>query len=228
MDKICTKCNLPKILDEFGKDKNSKNGYNYWCKLCVKEYYKINRTEHLIRTKNYQDQNKEKIYNKSKIWYKNNKIDHKKRMEKWRNDNPEYFIDYFQDNKKERNAYKNNKYHNDINYRIRIKIKDRVQKALKNNIKRGRTLELIGCSVEQYRNHIESQFKPEMNWSNHGEIWEIDHIKPCDSFNLENFEEQCNCFNYLNTQPLFKTTEIAKSFGYINEIGNRDKSSKFG
>ena len=33
-------------------------------------------------------------------------------------------------------------------------------------------------------------------------------------------------FGYENTQPLFKTTEIAESYGYKNEIGNRDKGDK--
>jgi hypothetical protein len=63
-----------------------------------------------------------------------------------------------------------------------------------------------------------------MTWSNHGEIWEIDHIKPCSSFNLADIEQQKQCFHYSNTQPLFKTTEIAESLGYENEIGNRNKS----
>ena len=44
--------------------------------------------------------------------------------------------------------------------------------------------------------------------------------------NLLNKEEQKQCFNFTNFQPLFKTTEIAKSFGDINEIGNREKSNK--
>lgn len=64
-----------------------------------------------------------------------------------------------------------------------------------------------------------------MNWDNHGEIWEIDHIKPCDSFNLTDIEQQKQCFHYTNTQPLFKTTDIAGSFGYNDEIGNRNKSN---
>lgn len=46
------------------------------------------------------------------------------------------------------------------------------------------------------------------------------------SLYLLNKEEQKQCFNFTNFQPLFKTTEIAKSFGYINEIGNREKSNK--
>ena len=38
--------------------------------------------------------------------------------------------------------------------------------------------------------------------------------------------EQQLCFHYTNTQPLFKTTKIAESFGYVNYVGNRDKSKK--
>ena len=62
-----------------------------------------------------------------------------------------------------------------------------------------------------------------MTWENHGIIWEIDHIKPCVSFDLSLEEEQKKCFHYINLQPLFKTTKIAESFGYINQIGNRNK-----
>lgn len=65
-----------------------------------------------------------------------------------------------------------------------------------------------------------------MNWDNHGIIWEIDHIKPCVSFNLIDPEQQKQCFHYTNLQPLFKTNEVAKSFGYIDEIGNRNKGRK--
>jgi hypothetical protein len=36
--------------------------------------------------------------------------------------------------------------------------------------------------------------------------------------------KQCVC--YTNLQPLFKTSDMAKSLGYIHEIGNRNKSNK--
>ena len=85
----------------------------------------------------------------------------------------------------------------------------------------------LGCSINGFKKHIETQFKPEMNWENHGDIWELDHILPCSSFNLELEEEQKKCFHYTNHQPLFKTTKIAESFGYINEIGNRNKINKY-
>ena len=96
---------------------------------------------------------------------------------------------------------------------------------LENN-KNSKSLELLGCTIGEFKQHLEKQFKPEMTWDNHGEIWEIDHIKACANFDLSSLEEQQKCFHYSNLQPLFKTTEIAKSFGYINQIGNRNKSNK--
>ena len=65
-----------------------------------------------------------------------------------------------------------------------------------------------------------------MTWENHGVVWEIDHIKSISSFDLTINENIYKAFNYLNTQPLFKTTEIAKNFGYTNEVGNRNKGDK--
>ena len=41
-----------------------------------------------------------------------------------------------------------------------------------------------------------------MSWDNYGSYWEIDHIKPCDSFDLSNLEEQKECFIFTNTQPM--------------------------
>jgi hypothetical protein len=87
-------------------------------------------------------------------------------------------------------------------------------------------IDLLGCSVEECKQHLEFQFKPEMNWNNYGNIWEIDHIKPCSNFDLTNTEQQKQCFHYTNLQPLFKTSGIAKNFGYIDEIGNRNKTNK--
>jgi hypothetical protein len=41
-----------------------------------------------------------------------------------------------------------------------------------------------------------------MSWNNHGSYWEIDHIKPCSSFDLTDIEQQKQCFHYTNLQPL--------------------------
>ncbi len=65
-----------------------------------------------------------------------------------------------------------------------------------------------------------------MTWENYGKVWEIDHIIPCSRFDLSKEGEQKKCFHYSNLQPLFKTTDIAQEYGYLNEIGNRNKYNK--
>ena len=84
----------------------------------------------------------------------------------------------------------------------------------------------IPCSIEEFILYLEKNFLPEMNWENHGDIWEIDHILPCSSFDFTQEGDLEKCFHYSNHQPLFKTTEIAESFGYTDQIGNRNKGKK--
>lgn len=65
-----------------------------------------------------------------------------------------------------------------------------------------RTQELIGCSYEQFKKHIEKQFKRGMSWDNKGQ-WHIDHIRPLASFDLLKPEEQRRAFHFTNCQPLW-------------------------
>lgn len=115
----------------------------------------------------------------------------------------------------------------DPKFKILCSLRARICQILKKDKvrKTNSTLNLLGCSLEEFKLYLEKQFKPEMNWENHGLVWENDHTIPCDFFNLTNIEEQKQCFHYTNLQPLFKTTEIAINFGYNNEIGNRNKSN---
>lgn len=65
-----------------------------------------------------------------------------------------------------------------------------------------RSNELLGCTYEQARQWIESQFKRGMTWGNCGE-WEIDHIIPISAFDLTD-ERQVRCVNhYTNLRPLW-------------------------
>jgi hypothetical protein len=78
------------------------------------------------------------------------------------------------------------------------------------------TVALLGCSIEDLKLHLESQFKPGMTWENYGrkkgiQCWEIDHILPCASFDLTDPEQQKRCFNYTNLQPLWAKDNQSKS-----------------
>jgi hypothetical protein len=217
--KKCNQCKNIKELTFFNKSKNTKDGLQYKCKICESENNKLLRQKY--PTSKYYNKNKEYYKNYSKNWI----IKHK---DNWN----EYLYKYKKENIDKIKAYQNTwvkeKYKNDINYKLKINIKGRIIDALnKGNLKKGeKIITYLGCSIKNYKFFIESQFKPEMTWENHGIIWEIDHIVPISNFDLNLKEHIYKAFNYLNTQPLFKTTKIARSFGYLDEIGNRNKSYK--
>lgn len=84
-----------------------------------------------------------------------------------------------------------------------------------------KTMDLIGCSPAFLKEYLESLFKPNMGWYNHGNMagdrelgWEIDHLRPCASFDLSRPEEQLKCFNYKNLQPLWRYENRAKKHYY--------------
>lgn len=145
--------------------------------------------------------------------------------QQWEKENPDYNKIYVREHRKQRSEYQNKKYHSDINFKLRLRVSNGINDAIRNGLKTSSTEKLLGCKIYFFRSHLESQFFPCMNWDNFGEIWEIDHIKPCYSFkNLAwNPIEQKECFNWFNQRPLFKTTEIAKQYGYNNIIGNRNR-----
>ena len=95
------------------------------------------------------------------------------------------------------------RYYSEPEFRIKHLLRCRVRLALRGKIKSGKTMELLGCSVDQLKSHFEKMFREGMKWENMG-AWEIDHIKPCNSFNLNEPEQQRVCFHFSNLQPLWK------------------------
>jgi hypothetical protein len=235
--KICNKCNQEKIITDFSKHKTCNDGYENICKECKNILAKKHYINNIEIKKQYYLNNKDKFAERSKKYgntIKEYHIKHKDKIKeyysKWREENKvilsEKQREYNKSRQKIRNSQDIERRKNDPQFKIACAIRGMICKSLKKN-KTSKTTELLGCSLKYFKNHLETQFKPEMNWDNYALCWEVDHIKPCDSFDLTDIEQQKQCFHYTNTQPLFKTTEIAKSFGYINEIGNRNKSNKY-
>jgi len=121
--------------------------------------------------------------------------------------------------------YQNEKRKNNINYQLKDVIGTSINYHLHHR-KQDKTLNYLGCNINELKVHLKKQFLPEMNWGNYGKIWEIDHIVPVSSFDFTIKDNIFKCWNFNNLQPLFKTTEIAESFGYTNQIGNRNKGNK--
>ena len=107
--------------------------------------------------------------------------------------------------------YVNNRYSSDINYRLKCIARARMYSLIKGKNKSVHSLVLLGCSVQQWKMHLESTFKVGWNWNNHGIRWEIDHIIPVSLFDLTDIEQQKKCFNYTNTQAMSKEDNRKKS-----------------
>jgi hypothetical protein len=90
---------------------------------------------------------------------------------------------------------------NDPNTKLKEALRTRIYNSMRNN-KTRTTLEYLGCSIDEYKQHLTTQFTPEMTWDNWGVYWEIDHIVPL---------SKGGSFHYTNTQPLPITENRKKS-----------------
>jgi len=207
--RICTLCkeSLPATLEYFGKEKKGKYGLRSRCRECrSKHEYGKNKEYILAKRKEYYKENKEKMNKDSKEWKLNN-------AERYRKVRQVYYIEnmeYIKVNVK-KNMYK--RLENDIEFRIYQRCRTRLYNAVKRHTKSARTKELIGCTTKYLLNHLEKQFTIGMTWDNYGD-WHIDHIKPCVLFDFSKEEEQRECFNYMNLQPLWAEDNYRKSDKY--------------
>lgn len=102
------------------------------------------------------------------------------------------------------------KYYTDAGYRMTILLRSRTLSALKGRKASETLFNLLGCSIEEFKAHIQRQFQPSMTWENQGE-WHLDHIIPCSKFDLTQEDQQKLCFHFSNYQPLWGVDNIKKS-----------------
>jgi hypothetical protein len=228
--KSCIKCkNVFEVNSiNFHQRKQSKDGFENMCKNCKKEYDKqytlTNKETRYAKCREWNKSNKEKLVETTQNWIQNNQERHK---EIKKNAFQKHMLNPENKNKRKKydREYVKRKRQNDIEYKIKDSVGSIINYHLKEK-KSESTIEYLGCSIKEYIVYLENMFLQNMSWENYGAVWEIDHKIPLSSFNLTQEENIYEAFKYQNTQPLFKTTEIAESFGYVNQIGNRNKSNK--
>ena len=108
--------------------------------------------------------------------------------------------------------YKRDRMKRDTTFKIIHRLRTRILLVLHGKKKAESSMNLLGCTAEHLKKHLEEQFKDDMSWENYGiKGWHIDHIKPCASYDLSIIEEQKECFHYTNLQPLWWFENLAKS-----------------
>ena len=181
-----------------------------YCKnLCCQHYsrdYQKNkmtpaqRAKRKVSRKRYYRENREKIIAYSKERYKADPEPWCKRSTEWQANNRERVREL------DKREYRTNHH-----LRIQYCCRGRIWRACKDQGVRpiGKVWDLLGCSSEEFRAHLERQFQEGMTWENHGD-WHMDHIVPCAHFDLKDPEQQKKCFIASNIQPLWKADHMKK------------------
>jgi hypothetical protein len=217
--KICSKCKIEKDKSEFVKNKHTKDGLDSKCKICFyeqkKNYRLKNREKTLEYKKNYRLKNNDKILEKAKDYYQNNKDDIK-----------EYHKDYYNKNKdeinKKVNIYHKNRLKTDPIFKLRNNISQIIYQSLKkqNSSKSGESIfNYLQYTIEDLKQHLESQFEDWMNWDNWGranvneKTWNIDHIIPQSALPFSSMKDINfrKCWNLQNLRPMEAIANIKKS-----------------
>lgn len=99
------------------------------------------------------------------------------------------------------------------------RISKRLREALnsKNFTKKGKTVDILGCTFEEFRIHIEKQFFGGMCWERIKEI-DLDHIIPISVAATE--QEVLRLSHFSNFQPLWEKINLEKSDKIGYELGN--------
>lgn len=198
-------------------------------------YNKLHPEQHRAINKAYRERHPDKCREKSNLYYESHKTPEEKarraeRRRKWTKANPEKVRMTqaawqvknrekrrlqqkisIQRRKEEDPAYS-------VNARIRSVLKGRIYKAVKLGQKSAHTMELLGCSMEQFKAHIESLWQPGMSWENYGFYgWHLDHRTPVKAFDLSDPEQQKKCFRRTNFQPLWSEDNFSKGAKVIHQ-----------
>lgn len=186
---------------DYIKEKNKKyNSYYYFKNKKAK--VTLSEEEKLLRKK----ESARKWREKNKEYYSKYRSDNFEKISK-------YQKEYQKINKEELNKKiqirKKGRYQSDVKYRLKTLIRTMIKKAfIRNGVsKKSTTTEILGCTFDEFKLHIESKFETWMSWENYGlyngELnygWDIDHITPLSS--AKNTEELIELNHYTNLQPL--------------------------
>ncbi len=154
-----------------------------------------------------------------KKWQSANLGYFRQKNKEYRLKNPERYRNYDTKRRAAKTVYARSKRRNDVCFRIAACHRGRINAALQGRNKLASSMELLGCSLENFKIYLESKFEPDMTWDNHGRTgWHIDHIVPCAIFDLSKPEHQKRCFHFSNLQPMRATENHRKHVATDNQM----------
>lgn len=204
--KVCNKCQTERPKSEFSKQAREPDGLRRTCKVCI-----------AVDTKAYYEKNKEIMLTKQKSYRSalkaSNENYNKDRNIKYKDKIKTYKAEYYKKNKAKIIAHNNSnqliRRKTDDLYRLACNIRTLIGGAIRNGgySKNTKTTNILGCSFEEFKVHIESQFTEGMCWDNR-DLWHLDHIYPVSR--AENEDHLIDLNHYTNFQPLWAEDNIKK------------------
>ena len=102
--------------------------------------------------------------------------------------------------------YQRQRLRSDPAFRACRNVRNRLNSFLKG---KGRVSKHLGCTLKEFKAHIEAQFQLGMSWDNYPE-WHIDHKHPLSVAYEEGSEAFAKASHYTNLQPLWATDNLKK------------------
>ena len=210
--KICKDCLIEKSLTDF-KYRKDRNQYSTRCIICNNEHRKNLKIKNIDK---YKDKDK-KYYerNKSKINERNNNAYErdKDKIQKQRKERYERDKDIILKRNNERRRELEKLY---PEKKVISSFRKRFSRVINNkNAKTTRCIEYLGEDLvfvkEWFNFNFQLDSHLDMNWDNHGKVWEIDHVYPVSKFDLTSEEEMKKCFGWFNLLPVLKSYNKRKS-----------------
>lgn len=225
---LCTKCETEKSESEFWKGKR-------WCKVCKNAYEK----ERQAKNRDHINEMSRESYQKKKkdieieIDPDETKTctlcDTEKSLDQFHfnrqrgcvraecrdcasKQRKEYYKNHKAETVKKTSEYTKNKCKSDPLFKLERHLRSRVHKALvsQSQIKTQRTWKYLGCTSDFFQHWMIYQFNEKMTMENYGEVWHVDHVKPCASFDLGDEEQINECFSWKNCRPLLAEENLKK------------------
>ena len=160
-------------------------------------------TKEQIYQKEYKLKNKEKIAELNKSYSEKNK-------EKIANYKRQHYLENKEKIKKYRNEWRSNKVKIDSLFKLTNNTRTLIKQSFRRNgySKNSKTYQILGCTFEEFKQHLEKQFTDGMSWNNIGQ-WHMDHIYPVSLAKDE--DELIKLNHYTNFQPLWAEDNLKKS-----------------
>lgn len=189
--------------------------------------YLRNREKTLAKMALYREANRELLAAKARLYYKENTEARKAAQREYVARNREavaardrkYVAANIEAVRERRRVYMAERRARDPIFKLQMNLRCRLNMAFRGKAKTGSAVQLLGCSGEHARAHIERQFAPGMSWENWG-AWHIDHRRPLSAFDLHDPVQLAAACHYTNLQPLWAAANISKGASIIQEAAN--------